>query len=78
MLIRTSQFDFTDVHRFESAKLPDVIRLEKAAKKIEDSEQSIYGNVMTIMTIFIAIFSIVNLNMGMFGKNMPLRDIMIY
>ena len=74
----TDQFDFANVHKFESTKLPDVVRLEKAAKKIEDSEQSIYGNVMTIMTIFIAIFSIVNLNMGLFGKNMPLKNIMIY
>ena len=71
----TDQFDFANVHKFESTKLPDVVRLEKAAKKIEDSEQSIYGNVMTIMTIFIAIFSIVNLNMGLFGKNMPLKNI---
>ncbi|MGF0145524.1 dCTP deaminase domain-containing protein [Sharpea azabuensis] len=74
----TDQFDFANVHKFESTKLPDVVRLEKAAKKIEDSEQSIYGNVMTIMTIFIAIFSIVNLNMGLFGKNMSLKNIMIY
>ena len=39
--------------------------VEKKARSLKDIEKSIYGNVITILTIFIAIFSIINVNVDM-------------
>lgn len=67
------QFEFDHVNQFESSKLLEVIRIEKASKNIEEKEASIYSNVITIMTVFIAIFSIVNLSINLLGNSVSIK-----
>ena len=43
---------------------PNIEKVEKKFEKIENLEAKIYGNVITIMTIFIGIFSLINLNIN--------------
>ena len=72
------QFEFSQVHQFNSTRLPEIIRIKKTEKNIKDIEKSIYSNVMTIMTVFIAVFSIINLNVSLLNNKLPLKYVITY
>lgn len=56
------EFDFRNLGNYENTLKSDVEKVEKKIEDMEQVEKSIYGNVMTIMTIFIGIFSLLSLN----------------
>lgn len=58
------EFDFRNLGNYENLLKNDVEKVEKKIDDIENMEKGIYGNVMTLMTIFIGIFSLINLNVG--------------
>lgn len=58
------EFDFRNLGNYENLLKNDVEKVEQKINDIENMEKGIYGNVMTLMTIFIGIFSLINLNVG--------------
>lgn len=59
----SNEFSFTGMGDYESIYGSDLKKLESKATEIEDIEKRIYGNVMTLMAIFAAVFTLVNVNM---------------
>ena len=63
------EFDFRGVGKFHAVKVPEIGSFEKKIKDLESMEHRLYGNVMLMLTVFVAIFSLVNLNtMTLHGK----------
>lgn len=55
---------FRGLGDYESRYEHDLKKVEKKATEVEGIEKRIYGNVMTLMAIFAAVFTLVNVNMG--------------
>lgn len=72
------QFDYDDVSEFRSTKLPELIKAEKAVKDVEGMERNIYTNVVTIMTVFIGIFSLMNLNINLLGTAISEKYLILF
>ena len=51
--------------KYESCYESQMKAVEKQTRSLKDIEKSIYSNVITILTIFIAIFSIISVNVDM-------------
>lgn len=56
------EFKFAGLADYSSAYADQIKSLDGKIQTIKDLEKSIYGNVITILTIFIAVFSIININ----------------
>ncbi|WP_281522188.1 dCTP deaminase [Dubosiella newyorkensis] len=46
-------------------------KIEKASESLETTESRIYGNILTLMGIFVSIFSLVMVNFSAFSKGSP-------
>lgn len=57
-----AEFDFKGLGDYKSAYLEQIQSIEGKVKNIQDMEKGIYGNVITILTIFVTIFTILNMN----------------
>ena len=55
---------FKGLGDYESLYESDLKRLESKTSEIEGIERRIYGNVMTLMAISAAVFTLININMG--------------
>lgn len=55
---------FRGLGDYESRYEHDLKKVEKKAAEVEGVEKRIYGNVMTLMAIFAAVFTLVNVNMS--------------
>ena len=55
-----------------------MVELDNKIEKIQDLEKSLYGNVITIMTIFIGIFSLRNFNFNALSNAWAGRDLIAY
>ena len=53
-------------------------RIEKKRLDLEALEKSIYGNVITILTVFIAIFSLININFSLANASAGALSVLIY
>lgn len=72
------EFDFRGVGGFHSTKIPDIIDIKEKVDSIKDIEKNMYSNVTVLMTIFIAIFSLINLNVNFLDRAFALKDILVY
>lgn len=57
-----NEFSFAGLGNYASEYSDQIKILDKKIKDIESLEKSIYGNVLTILSIFVAIFTIINVN----------------
>lgn len=57
-----AEFDFKGLGDYKSAYLEQIQSIQGKVKNIQDMEKGIYGNVITILTIFVTIFTILNMN----------------
>ena len=73
----SDEFDFSGIAKYPSSELPDVIELQEKVESVEEVEKRIYNNVVIVMTIFIGIFSLINLNVGFFC-NLTLKDMLTF
>lgn len=73
------EFDYKGAAFYHSSEIP---KAEKAATKsidkLKDAEKEIYGNVLTLMTIFIGIFSLVNLNINFLQNVESIRQLFAF
>ena len=56
------EFSFTGLGNYASAYADQIKSLDGKIKDLKSMEKSIYGNVLSILSIFVAIFTIVNIN----------------
>lgn len=59
----SEEFEFTGVSNY-SKELPKIKEINKKVETMENIEKNIYGNVMLLVTIFIGMFSLINLNLN--------------
>lgn len=73
--VYADEFDYRGVGDFHSVQVPTVGVLEEKIKDLEKLEHRLYSNVMMMLTVFVAIFSLVNLNMSTLRNGYSLYDI---
>lgn len=59
------EFDFHGLGSYKSEYAEQIKSIDGKIKTLESLEKSIYGNVITILTIFVAIFTILNVNISL-------------
>ena len=64
-----NEFSFKGLADYKSEYRDQIQSIEGQIHDIKSLEKSVYGNVITILTIFIAIFSILNVNIGLIQKS---------
>ena len=72
------EFNYTDSGEFHDIKIPKAIEIEKKIESIENAEKGIYSTVITLMTIFIGIFSLINLNVNFLSKEVDVAYLLVY
>lgn len=63
------EYDYSNLGDYTSEYKRELSTVEKKVDEIKHFESKIYGNVITILTIFIAIFSIISVNVDLAGSN---------
>lgn len=63
------EINYNDLGDYSSEYSNEVKTIEKKFDKFKNFEKSVYANVITILTIFIAIFSIINVNVELASSN---------
>lgn len=74
----SGQLKYDEINDFTSTKLPELRKIERKAEDIKGIEKSIYSNVITIMTIFIGIFSLLNLNLAFLKNDVETAYMVLY
>ena len=63
------EFSFNGLADYKSKYMDQIQSIEGQIHDIKSLEKSVYGNVIKILTIFIAIFSILNVNIGLIQES---------
>lgn len=74
----SEEFDFKGVGDFHPVEIPEVEKIEEKIESIQEVEKGIYSNVLVMMTIFIAVFSLINFNINILGVISGISDMVIY
>ena len=72
------EFDFRGVGKFHTVEIPEMGSVEKKIKELESMEHRLYGNVMLMLTVFVAIFSLVNLNTMTLHDKFTINEILAF
>lgn len=76
--IFVNEFDFKGVGKFHTTHIPEIIEINEKVESIKDIERNLYSGIITLMTIFIGIFSLVNLNINLIEDSLILKNILVY
>lgn len=76
--VYAEEFDYSGIGDFHSVAVPEVEEIEEKIESIQEMEKSIYNNVLVMMTIFIALFSLINFNINILGVIDGVSDIIVY
>lgn len=63
-----SEMQFTDMASYTERYSAEISSLKKEEEKLESVESRLYSNVATILTIFVGIFSLINVNVGLVAQ----------
>ena len=74
----SGQLKYDNINDFTSTRLPELRKIERKADDIKGIEKNIYTNVITIMTIFIGIFSLLNLNLAFLKNDVSTNYMVLY
>lgn len=72
------EFDFKNLANYESVYKEQIQSLEGKVHDLKSLERSIYGNVITILSIFVAIFTILNVNIGLAQKETDAMTFLVF
>lgn len=76
------EFDFKKAGIYHDVPAPNVVKvkneIEEKVNSVKDIEKKIYDHIMIIMTVFIAAFSLVNLNIDFLSNSKTLIDMLVY
>lgn len=69
---------FVGMSTYRSALADDVTDLEKKVDTVKNIEKNVYGNVLSIMGIFIGIFSLINVNLSLVAANATMAMLLTF
>ena len=76
------EFDFKKAGIYHDVPAPNAVKvkneIEEKVNSVKDIEKKIYDHIMIIMTVFIAAFSLVNLNINFLASSKTLIDMLVY
>ena len=72
------EFSFRGLAGYRDVYGEQIKRIERKRMDLKSMEKSIYGNVITIITVFIAIFSLLNINFGLADKAADTVSVLVY
>lgn len=64
--------DYKDIYKKQTREI------EKKTEDLKNLERSIYANVLVILTVFVALFSFLTTNIGLFSQNAGTREFLIF
>lgn len=73
----TNEFDYIGVGDF-SKNIPQSIKVNKKIDSIENMEKTLYEKVIALLTVFVGIFSLINLNVNFLANSKSLMTMLIY
>lgn len=69
---------FVGMSTYQSTLADDVTELEKKVDTVKNIEKNVYGNVLSIMGIFIGIFSLINVNLSLVTANATMATLLTF
>ena len=72
-----NEFNYKGMADYSSIYLREIEDIEEKIKNVKDIEKHIYGNVLTIMAIFVGVFSLINLNVSLANQSFDAKYLMI-
>jgi hypothetical protein len=73
-----NEFKYTGLANYESMYAEQQRAVKKKLTDLKELEKSIYGNVITIITVFIAVFSLLNINVNLAQNGKTAADFLMY
>lgn len=70
------EFDYTGLAEYTTEYTKELGKVQASIDEFKEKEKALYANVMTIMSIFIAIFSVINVNLN-FAEAKNTIDLMV-
>lgn len=71
------EFDYRGLGKYSDVYGSETRKIERKAEEIESMEQRIYGNVIAIMGVFVAVFSLVNVDLSWMSAQEPISSLVI-
>lgn len=71
------EFDYRGVAEYPKDTLPQVVKVEEKINEIKELEDKILNKVITIITIFVSLFTLINTNIN-FVEDRTLLDMLVY
>lgn len=72
------EFDFKGLGAYDSKYRSEMTDIEKKVDSIQHIEKKMYGNVITLLTIFIGIFSLLNVNVSLASASVTVQRILTF
>lgn len=72
------EFSFRGLAGYRDVYEDQIKHIERKRLDLKSMEKSIYGNVITIITVFVAIFSLLNINFGLADKSADAVSVLVY
>ena len=69
---------FVGMGAYQSALGDDMIDIEKKVDAVKNIEKNVYGNVLSIMGIFIGIFSLINVNLSLVAASAGMATLLTF
>ncbi len=70
--------DFVGMGSYQSKLIADISDIEKKVDSVKNIEKSVYGNVLSIMGIFVGIFSLINVSLSLVTSNAPVSTLLTF
>ena len=71
------EFNYSGVGDFVK-DIPKSVNIDKKIENIENIEKTLYEKVITLLTVFVGIFSLINLNINFLANSTSLMKMLIY
>ncbi|WP_022760410.1 dCTP deaminase domain-containing protein [Butyrivibrio sp. AD3002] len=72
-----SEFDYRGMGDYSSVYNRELDEIDNKIKDLKEVEKHIYGNVLTIMAIFVGVFSLINLNVSFAGQGFDTKYLLV-
>ena len=72
------EFDFRGLGDYQSAYISQIQSLDSKVKDLDALEKTIYGNVISVLAVFVAVFTLLNINITMAAASKTVFDFLIY
>jgi len=71
-----SEFDFRDLGQYAPELAGEMTEIVKKVDDVRQIEKTIYGNVLAIMAVFVAVFSLINVNVSLVAKAVEMSTLL--